>query len=337
MKIQVVPLLMDLLNLMESSNQQMEKQLNRYAEDFGVLFSKYLNTKAQLTEALADSNCRLFNDHLGRSQTQRLDMETGLRCALAQGHFRLVYQPQVNPTDGHIIGVEALLRWDWPDHGTILPDRFIPIAEKIGLILPISQWVLHTACLQFASWRRDGSPPPRVAVNISARQINDPAFVQFVAAVIAETGMHPGELEIEITESQLMDNLELAVANLVRLRKLGVLIAIDDFGTGYSSLGSLCNLPIDRIKVDRSFIDDIDRNPDAYAITTAIFGMAKALRLGAIAEGIERESQAKLLSDIQCNEFQGNLYGNPQPPEVIAARLKQQQENYRADTKTVDR
>ncbi len=270
------------------------------------------------------NSCRLFDDHLGRSQAQRLDMEAGLRCALAQGHFRLVYQPQINPTNGRIIGVEALLRWDWPDHGTVPPDRFIPIAEKIGLILPIGQWVLRTACLQFASWRRDGASPPRVAVNITAQQIHAPDFVEQVATAIDESGMLPGELEIEITESQLMENLEHAVANLVRLRALGVLIAIDDFGTGYSSLGRIRSLPIDRIKVDRSFIDDIDKNPDAYAITKAIFGMAKALKLNAIAEGVEHQGQAQLLTGIQCDELQGYLFGKPQPPEAIAARLKQQ-------------
>jgi len=270
---------------------------------------------------------RLFDNHLEQTQQQRLDLESGLRRALAQSQLRLVYQPQVNSKTGALVGVEALLRWDWPEQGTIMPDRFIPIAEKTGLIMSIGAWALRAACLQFAAWRSEGLSPPRMAVNITARQINDDNFVQHVAKVIAETGLQPGELELEITETQLMEELHAGMKNLERLRALGVLIAVDDFGIGYSSLGRIKSLPIDRIKVDRSFIIDVDRNTDSYAIANAILGMARALKLETIAEGVERVDQARLLADIHCNEFQGYLFGQPYPPETIASLLKQQQGN----------
>jgi diguanylate cyclase (GGDEF)-like protein len=284
------------------------------------------DTAMYAAKSAGGNTYRLFDDDLGQTQQQRLDMESGLRRALAQDQLRLAYQPQVRSTDGRIVGVEALLRWDWPNHGTVPPDRFISIAEETGLIKSIGAWVLRTACLQYAAWRRDGLTPLRMAVNISARQINDPAFVQFVAAVIAETGMQPGELELEITESQLMEQLHAGIENLERLRAMGVLVAVDDFGTGYSSLGRIRTLPIDRIKVDRSFIIDVDYNADSYAIANAILGMASALKLETIAEGIERADQAQLLAGICCHEFQGFLFGKPQPPEAIAALLRQQGE-----------
>lgn len=270
---------------------------------------------------------RIFDNHLEQTQQQRLDLESGLRRALAQSQLRLVYQPQVNSKTGSIVGVEALLRWDWPEQGTIMPDRFIPVAEKTGLIMSIGAWALRAACLQFAAWRSEGISPPRMAVNITARQINDDNFVQHVAKVIAETGLQPGELELEITETQLMEKLHAGMKNLERLRTLGVLIAVDDFGIGYSSLGRIKSLPIDRIKVDRSFIIDVDRNADSLAIANAILGMARALKLETIAEGVERADQARLLAGIHCNEFQGYLFGQPYPPETIASLLKQQQGN----------
>jgi diguanylate cyclase (GGDEF)-like protein/PAS domain S-box-containing protein len=268
--------------------------------------------------------CRLFDAELVQERTLRLDMESALRRALERGELHLVYQPQVRASDGCLVGVEALLRWERPGHGTVPPDQFVPLAEAIGLILPIGDWVLRTACEQMAAWRAADLPPLRMAVNIATRQINDPAFCDLVATVLAVTGTPAELLEIEITESQLMNDLNVGLDNLARLRALGVKVAVDDFGTGYSSLGRIRSLPIDRIKIDKSFVADVARSADSYAIASAILAMANALQLASIAEGVEDEDQAHALSGMQCQEFQGFHYCRPQPPEAIAAMLARQ-------------
>lgn len=285
------------------------------------------DTAMMAAKTAGGNTFRLFDADLGETQKNRLDIELGLRRGLTEAQFRLMYQPQVRASDGRIIGVEALLRWDVPGQGTIMPDRFIPVAEETGLILPIGAWVLKAGCAQLADWQRAGLVIERMAVNITARQLNDPAFVPLVDAILAETGIRPQTLELEITESQLMDQLCVGLTNLIHLRKRGIRIAVDDFGTGYSSLGRIRSLPIDCIKVDRSFIVDVDQDADSYAIANAILCMARALKLSTIAEGIERADQAQLLAGIHCDEFQGFLFGKPQPPEAIAALLRQQQED----------
>jgi len=269
--------------------------------------------------------CYFFDDTLEHHRSQRLDLEGGLRRALAQGQLRLAYQPQVSASDGRLVGVEALLRWERPGYGNVPPDQFIPLAEETGLILPIGEWVLRAACLQLAAWRSEGLPPLRMAVNVTARQLNDSDFARRVIAVLEETGTPPDRLEIEITESQLMEKLHGGQANLKQLRALGVTVAVDDFGTGYSSLGRICSLPIDRIKIDKSFVIDLNTNGNSYAVAHAIIAMANALRLEVIAEGVELQEQADLLAGIHCHEFQGYLFGKPQPPEAIAALLKLQE------------
>ncbi len=265
--------------------------------------------------------CHFFDDTLEHHREQRLDMEAGLRRALPQGQLRLVYQPQVSAIDGRLVGVEALLRWDRPDHGMVAPDLFIPLAEETGLILPIGDWVMRSACMQLAAWRAEGLPALRMAVNVTARQLNDVEFARRVMALLEETGTPPQQLEIEITESHLMENLHAGLANLIELREQGVAVAVDDFGTGYSSLGRVRNLPIDRIKIDKSFVVDLNTNADSYAVAHAIVAMANAMRLEVIAEGVEHVDQASLLAGIQCHEFQGYLYGRPQAPETIAVLL----------------
>lgn len=287
---------------------------------------RHADTAMYAAKCAGGNTYRLFSRDLGDAQAERLEIELGLRRALAEAQFRLVYQPQVRAWDERIVGVEALLRWNWPGHGTVMPDRFIPIAEETGLIVPMGIWVLRAACEQLAAWQREGLHLSRMAVNVTARQLNDPAFVAQVDAIIVETGVSPEAIELEITESQLMERLHIGLTNLINLRKRGLRIAVDDFGTGYSSLARIRSLPIDCIKVDRSFTVDIDRDADSFAIANAILSMARALKLSIIAEGIERADQAQLLAGIQCDEFQGFLYGRPQPPEAIAVQLKQQQE-----------
>jgi len=269
--------------------------------------------------------CYFFDDSLEHHREQRLDMDAALRRALPQGQLRLAYQPQVAASDGRLVGVEALLRWDRPGHGTVAPDLFIPLAEETGLILSIGEWVLRTACLQLVTWRDEGLPPVRMAVNVTARQLNDVEFARRVLALLEETGIPAEQLELEITESHLMENLHTGLANLTRLRECGVAVAVDDFGTGYSSLGRVRSLPIDRIKIDRSFVVDLNTNADSYAVAHAIIAMANAMRLEVIAEGVEHAEQASLLAGIRCHEFQGYLYGKPQSPETIAGLLRQTQ------------
>ena len=267
--------------------------------------------------------CYFFDDSLEHHREQRLDMDAALRRALPQGQLRLVYQPQVAAANGRLVGVEALLRWDRPGHGLVSPDLFIPLAEETGLILSIGEWVLRTACMQLAAWRDEGLPPLRMAVNVTARQLNDVDFARRVLALLEETGIPAEQLELEITESHLMENLHTGLANLIRLRECGVAVAVDDFGTGYSSLGRVRSLPIDRIKIDKSFVVDLNTNADSYAVAHAIIAMANAMRLEVIAEGVEHADQASLLAGIRCHEFQGYLYGRPQCPQTIAELLRQ--------------
>lgn len=297
----------------------------QHGDDVEALL-RHADTAMYAAKCAGGNTFRLFSRDLGDAQAERLEIELGLRRALAETQFRLVFQPQVRAWDERIVGVEALLRWDWPGHGTVMPDRFIPIAEETGLIVPIGAWVLRAACAQLAAWQREGLDLSRMAVNVTARQLNDPAFVTQIDTVIAESGVQPEVLELEITESQLMERLHIGLNNLINLRKRGVRIAVDDFGTGYSSLARIRSLPIDCIKVDRSFIVDIDRDADSFAIANAILSMARALKLATVAEGIERAEQAQLLAGIQCDEFQGYFYGKPQPPEAIAAQLRKQLE-----------
>lgn len=290
-------------------------------------------------KAVGGNTYRLYDADLVRERSLRLDMESALRRALEHGELRLFYQPQVSAKNGNIVGVEALLRWERPDHGIVSPESFIPLAEATGLILSIGEWVLRSALEQLAAWRDVGLPPLRMAVNVSAHQINDLAFVDLVTTLIAATGTPAELLEIEITESQLMNDLNVGLDSLARLRALGAKVAVDDFGTGYSSLGRIRSLPIDRIKIDKSFVDDVVGNPDSYAIVHAILAMANALQLDTIAEGIESEDQAVVLAGIACREFQGFLYGAPQQPEAIAVLLARQKEMQGHDyaAETVDR
>lgn len=296
-----------------------------HAGDADELF-EHANTAMRSVKADGGSGQCLYDDSLRLADTERISIESALRQAVAKKQFRLLYQPQISTTDGRITGVEALLRWELPGRGTVLPDRFIAIAEESGLILPIGAWVLRTACRQLRAWINDGLSPIRMAINVSARQLSDPDFANQVMTVLAETGTDPCHLEIEITESKLIGQLDAGLSNVAQLRSLGISVAVDDFGTGHSSLGRLQSLPIDRIKIDRCFVSDLGRNPESYAIARAIVAMASALRLKSIAEGVELEEQARLLTELHCQELQGYLFGAPQPPETIAAMLRQQKE-----------
>jgi diguanylate cyclase (GGDEF)-like protein/PAS domain S-box-containing protein len=253
-----------------------------------------------------------------------LNLEHDLQQALVNAEFTLHYQPQVNLQTGEIIGVEALLRWQHPEHGEMSPSSFIPIAEERGLIVPIGDWVLETACRQSVSWQQQGLAPIRMAVNISALQLHHADFYEKLVATLEKTGLDPALLELELTESAVMHNDEQNPQLLQQLKKLGVRLAIDDFGTGYSSLSYLKRFPIDKLKIDRSFIKDLPADSEDEAITQAIIGVGKTLNHKVIAEGVETIEQQEFLQREGCSEMQGFYFSRPLPAEELVKLLADQ-------------
>ena len=254
---------------------------------------------------------------------ERLALETALRRGLERNEFFLHYQAKLDLATGEITGVEALVRWQHPDLGTVSPAQFIPLAEETGLIVPLGKWVLRTACAQNVAWQRDGLPPLRMAVNISARQFADEDLLRDIQAALGESGMKPELLEVELTESMVMQNPERATGILAALKRVGVRLAIDDFGVGYSSLAHLKRFPIDTLKVDRSFIRDIPQNSEDRAITEAIIAMGKSLALTIVAEGVETLEQQTFLREHRCDEMQGFYFSKPISSGEFAALLRQ--------------
>ena len=257
------------------------------------------------------NNLQYYSAQMNRHTLERLALETSLRGAIERQEFLLHYEPKIDTRSGHIAGVEALIRWIHPELGLVAPARFMPLAEETGLIGPIGDWALRTACIDAASWIRQGAAPLSVAVNLSARQLGREDLAQSIMTVLRESGLEPRYLELEITENAVMRNAENAATALRDLKALGVRIAIDDFGTGHSSLGNLKRFPIDRVKIDHSFILDIPHDKDDVAITRAVIAMAHSLGLTVIAEGVETEEQSDFLRDHQCDEMQGYLFSPP--------------------------
>jgi diguanylate cyclase (GGDEF)-like protein len=268
-------------------------------------------------------NCsQYFSRSMNEVALRRLTMENLLRRAVKQEELFLCYQPQIDLTTLKLCGAEALLRWKSSELGMVSPVEFIPVAEESGLIISIGEWVLRNACAQAKSWRDDGIPLPRIAVNISVLQFIQTSFPDLIARVLKETGLPPSALELELTESLLMKNEENAIDILKALKDLGVQIAIDDFGTGYSSLSRLKHFPIDRIKIDRSFIRSITTDAGDKAIATAIISMADSMNLRVVAEGVETDSQFNLLRAKSCDEVQGYYVSKPLPAEEAASFMK---------------
>lgn len=268
-------------------------------------------------------NCaHYFSKSMNEQAVKYLTMQNLLRHAINREQLFLCYQPQVNLTTLELCGMEALIRWQNPELGLVPPAEFIPIAEKSGLIISIGEWVMRTACLQTKAWRDQDIRVPRVAVNISVFQFVQSGFPDLVARILKETGLPPSVLELELTESLLMENKENAVDILTALKELGVQLAIDDFGTGYSSLSRLRHFPIDRIKIDRSFIQTVATNKDDKAMTSAIISMAENLNLKVLAEGVETDSQLNFLRDRTCDEAQGYFVSKPLTVEQTTAFLK---------------
>jgi diguanylate cyclase (GGDEF)-like protein/PAS domain S-box-containing protein len=256
---------------------------------------------------------QFYTRDMNNTALERLELETGLRRAIEKEELELHYQPIVDTSSGKIIAAEALIRWNHPTLGRIPPDKFIGLAEETGLIIPIGEWVLETACRQNQEWQQSGLAPIRISVNISVRQFQDPRFVETVKEIIKRSKLDPVFLELEITESSLMHNLEKTRETLHLLSQNGIRFSIDDFGTGYSSLSYLKRFSIDTLKIDRSFIKDIIQDSDDRAITTAVIAMAHSLKLQVVAEGVETREQLECLRGLQCDFLQGYLFCRPVP------------------------
>ena len=270
---------------------------------------------------LGRNNYQLYAPEMNHNIRERLVHQAQLGEALARGEFRLTYQPQIDAKSGRMFGVEALLRWDHPTDGTILPAQFIPFAEESGLIIPIGDWVLREACLQNRRWQDQGLPPITMSVNVSARQFMQAGWVEAVSSALADTGLAPEYLELELTESLLMQNLDHSIETMEKLERMGVKLAIDDFGTGYSSLSALKHLPVARLKIDQSFVRELPNDANDRAIAAAIIALGQRLKMHVIAEGVETPEQVSFLRETGCHEFQGFHFSTPVSPGEITTWL----------------
>ena len=279
------------------------------------------NTAMRHAKQCGGGQIQRYSAELLKPAKHRLTVESQLRKALERNELSLHYQPKVELLHGHVVGVEALVRWRHPELGMISPAEFIPIAEDTGLIVPIGEWILHTACQQIRTWEGHGIIPVPVAVNLSSRQFMQSSLASRVEAILHSTGIAHGYLELELTESASMDNPEKSAEIMQKLKEMGVCLSIDDFGTGYSSLSYLKRLPIDKIKIDRSFVSDMNQSEEALAIVQAIIAMAHRLHLKVVAEGVETAQQLLTLTRNQCDEMQGFYFSKPLPADDCAMLL----------------
>lgn len=278
------------------------------------------------------NNYQFFTPEMNAAATERFELEKSLRRAMENDEFELHYQPKVHVRTGDIIAMEALVRWRHPQKGLISPAEFIPLAEEIGLIIPLGAWVLMTACQQNKRWQDAGLPRLRVAVNLSAVQFRQKHLVEFITQVLDDTGLDASCLELEVTESIVMQNPEETALILEKLHAKGIHLSIDDFGTGYSSLSYLKRFPLDTLKIDRSFVRDISSDPDDAAIVKSVIALAHSLRLRVIAEGVETASQLSFLRALGCDEYQGYYRSKPLPAAQFEQLLRQLTES---DTKAM--
>ena len=283
---------------------------------------KHADSAMYRAKELGRNNFQFFTEELNAMMMERLELETGLRRALERNQFCLYYQPRVDIRTGAITGAEALLRWRVSDHELMQPGKFIPVAEETGLIVPIGEWALREACQQNLAWQQAGLQPLVVAVNVSLRQFQRDDFLQTVSSVLQQTGLAAAALELEVTESSVMHNAERLIDMLSNIRALGVHISVDDFGTGYSSLSYLKRFPVDRLKIDRSFVQDILVDKDSEAIVRTIIALGHNLGLKLVAEGVENAEQVAYLLANGCDELQGFYYGRPMPAHEFELLLR---------------
>ena len=267
-------------------------------------------------------NFQFYTPELNAKVHEKFLLHEELRNAVARREFALVYQPQVDLRTGRVFAVEALIRWKHPTLGVLSPIKFIPMAEETGLIVPIGDWVLHEACRQNKAWQDAGLPPMTVCVNVSARQFRDKSLISRVVSALQDSGLDAKYLELELTESLVMLDVELAVTTMKELQELGVHLSIDDFGTGYSSLSALKNFPVARLKIDKSFIDGLPADENDKAVASAVIALGQKLNLRVIAEGVETDDQLAFLRANNCDEVQGYLFSRPIPAREIEELLK---------------
>ena len=284
--------------------------------------TKCADTAMYYAKESGRNNYKFFEQSMNVRAVQRQSIEASLRRALERQEFVLHYQPKVNLESGAMVGVEALIRWQHPEHGLLLPSEFIPVAEDCGLILPIGRWALREACRQAQAWQQAGLRPITVAVNTSAIEFRDPGFLENVRATLHETGLAPGCLELELTESVLMRDAEATNRMLHTLADLGVKLTVDDFGTGYSSLSYLRQFPIDTLKIDQSFVQQMTSNPGDAGLVSAVINMGKSLNHRVIAEGVETSEQHAFLLSKRCDEGQGYYFGRPMEAHALAGLLQ---------------
>jgi diguanylate cyclase (GGDEF)-like protein len=286
--------------------------------------TKYADIAMYHAKEEGRNNFQFFSERLNADTLERLTLEACLRHALERDEFRLHYQTKRDIRTGRITGMEALLRWQHPDLGTVAPLKFLPIAEETGLTVPIGRWVLSTACLQNMAWQKQGLPHLSIAVNLTERQFLDEHLLQDVASILQATGMPAQLLELEITESLLIRDVAKTLAVLTPLKALGVRIAADDFGTGYSSLATLQQFPLDTIKIDRSFVRDVTGTPENTILADAVVALGKSLSLTVVAQGVETREQADFLRKHACDELQGFYFNRPLPAQQFAELLRAQ-------------
>ena len=307
-----------------------------YPRDGGDPNTLMMNADAAMyrSKEMGKNTFQFYTREMNASVEQKLVLLEGLRCALDEGQFHLLYQPKVDLRTGMIIGVESLVRWQHPEHGIISPLRFIGLAEESGLIVALGDWVLQEACRQNRAWQDAGLAPITVSVNVSPRQFEERRLVERVAIALQDSGMDADYLELEVTESLIMRDLAQSVEKMRELEAMGISLSIDDFGTGYSSLSALKSFPISRLKIDNSFVSELADNADDQAIAMAVISLGHKLNLRVIAEGVETEQQCSFLRDNECDEMQGYLFSAPVPASRIHSLLEEQARLLRAAVTT---
>jgi EAL domain-containing protein (putative c-di-GMP-specific phosphodiesterase class I) len=282
----------------------------------------FRNAEAALKKAKASGNRYLFyTQTMNERVAENLTLENQLRRALDKEEFVLHYQPKVNLQSGKLTSAEALIRWNDPRTGLVPPGRFIPVLEETGLIFEVGRWALRKALEDYLRWHTAGLAPVRIAVNVSPLQLRHRGFIAEIEQAIAIDPQAAAGLELEITESMIMEDVKHSIASLQAIRAMGVTIAIDDFGTGFSSLGYLAKLPVDTLKIDRSFVNDMTTSPEGLALVSTFIKLAHSLKLKVVANGVETEEQSRLLRLLGCDEMQGPLFSKPVPSEIFESRF----------------
>jgi diguanylate cyclase (GGDEF)-like protein len=289
-------------------------------EDAATLL-KHADTAMYQAKQQGRNNYQFYSPEMNTKALEQLGLAADLRKALAKNEFVLYYQPQVDINTGKMVSMEALIRWQHPQLGLVPPNQFIPLAEESGLICPIGEWVIRTACAQHQAWRDNGFPPIRIAVNLSARQFQQPGLVKTIFDILESTQIEPCYLEVEVTESIAMQDIDLTITVLQELRQMGIQIAMDDFGTGYSSLNFIKHFPLHTVKIDQSFVRDLISDPSDAAIAKAVVALGQGLNLKILAEGVETLEQLKFLQEIGCDAAQGYLFSKPLPAEALIPLL----------------